>query len=534
MALTRLSAAQARVLCLHYYSNTLGISYASHEEGEVYKLEEIKEWATLDPHWLSIVNHIIGTEADERQIFVKFFKFHRCYDLIPTSAKLVVFDTKLLVKKAFFALVYNGVRAAPLWDSEKQRFVGMLTITDFIRILQMNYKSPTLEMEELEDHRLETWRNMLADVKDLIYVNPDASLYEAIKMLIHNKIHRLPVIDPSNGNVLYILTHKRILRFLFLYIHDLPQAKHIKQSVMELGVGTYGDIEVAREETPIIEALHKFVYNRVSALPIVDDEGRLIDIYAKFDVINLAAEKTYSNLDVTLKKANEHRNEWFEGVHKCRSDESLFTIMERIVKAEVHRLVVVDDDNKVVGVISLSDILTYLVLRPGGDDPKFPVSSLTQETAKILEDSVDSSKDIGDDPVTHPSTTPHLSLATDSKTTTSTSSESSTTPPPDSSSTTPPTTTLERSQQTAIIAEQTLDSSPLSATDLDEATAEESNPVAKNESNNNVTQLEVHVEISCSDEMKDPVKLLENCDIGFEKSATGRNLSPPPCRHTVI
>ena len=29
-------------------------------------------------------------------------------------------------------------------------------------------------------------------------------------------------------------------------------------------------------------------------------------------------------------------------------DESLFAVMERIVKAEVHRLVVVDDDNKVV------------------------------------------------------------------------------------------------------------------------------------------------------------------------------------------
>jgi hypothetical protein len=32
----------------------------------------------------------------------------------------VVFDTQLLVKKAFFALVYNGVRAAPLWDSKEQ------------------------------------------------------------------------------------------------------------------------------------------------------------------------------------------------------------------------------------------------------------------------------------------------------------------------------------------------------------------------------------------------------------------------------
>ena len=93
------------------------------------------------------------------QIFVQFFHFHKCYDLIPTSAKLVVFDTELLVKKAFFALVYNGVRAAPLWDSTKQRFVGMLTITDFIRILQMYYKSPTVEIEELEEHQLQTWRS---------------------------------------------------------------------------------------------------------------------------------------------------------------------------------------------------------------------------------------------------------------------------------------------------------------------------------------------------------------------------------------
>jgi len=368
MALTKLSAAQARVLCLHYYSNALGFNFDDHEE--VYREDKIKEWDPVDPsdleHFLRI---ILGSENDESQIFVKFFKFHRSYDLIPTSAKLVVFDTQLLVKKAFFALVYNGVRAAPLWDSVKQKFVGMLTITDFIRILSMNYKSPTLEMEELEEHKLSTWRDVLHDVKDLIYIHPDASLYDAIKMLIHNKIHRLPVIDQKNGNVLYILTHKRILRFLFLYIHDMPQAKYLQQSILDLKIGTYNDVEVAYEETPIIEALHKFVYKRVSALPIVDKEGRLVDIYAKFDVINLAAEKTYSNLDVTLKTANQHRNEWFEGVHKCKQDESLFAVMERIVKAEVHRLVVVDDDNKVTGVISLSDILNYLVLRPGGDDP---------------------------------------------------------------------------------------------------------------------------------------------------------------------
>ena len=71
----------------------------------------------------------------------------------------MVFDIQLMVKKAFFALVYNGVRAAPLWDSSSQKFVGMFTVTDFIRILHMYYKSNKLVMEEVEEHKLETWRS---------------------------------------------------------------------------------------------------------------------------------------------------------------------------------------------------------------------------------------------------------------------------------------------------------------------------------------------------------------------------------------
>lgn len=306
-------------------------------------------------------------EEDESQIFVKFFKFHKCYDLIPTSAKLVVFDTQLLVKKAFFALVYNGVRAAPLWDSHSQSYVGMLTITDFIKILRMYYKSPSVTMEELEEHKLATWRDVLQEKRPLTNIGPDASLYDAIKILIQNRIHRLPVIEPDTGNVLYILTHKRILRFLFLYINELPKPTYMSKTLQELKIGTYDNIETASEDTSIILALKKFVERRVSALPVVDAEGRLIDIYAKFDVINLAAEKTYSNLDVSLKKANEHRNEWFEGVHKCKLDESLFSIMEKIVRAEVHRLVVVDNEDKVIGIISLSDLLLYLVLSPSDE-----------------------------------------------------------------------------------------------------------------------------------------------------------------------
>lgn len=95
-----------------------------------------------------------ASEESERDIYMRFMKCHKCYDIIPTSSKLVVFDTTLQVrraerqtgysgqligrvtplssfqvKKAFFALVANGVRAAPLWESKKQSFVGKMSQT---------------------------------------------------------------------------------------------------------------------------------------------------------------------------------------------------------------------------------------------------------------------------------------------------------------------------------------------------------------------------------------------------------------------
>uniref|UniRef100_A0A336MGS0 CSON001473 protein n=1 Tax=Culicoides sonorensis TaxID=179676 RepID=A0A336MGS0_CULSO len=368
-----LSDLEGPILQLHFYSNhagrlVLGGGSHSYWNTETYPLDSIKEFEAVSTAWKKLLAQLLKKEEDESQIFVKFFRFHKCYDLVPTSAKLVVFDTQLLVKKAFYALVYNGVRAAPLWDSERQEFVGMLTITDFIKILRMYYTSPNSSMEQLEEHKLDTWRSALSSqVKKLVSISPDASLYDAIKTLIHNRIHRLPVIDPLTGNVLYILTHKRILRFLFLYINELPKPSYMQNTLRELKIGTYDNIETASEDTSIIDALEKFVERRVSALPVVDSEGRLTDIYAKFDVINLAAEKTYNDLNVSLKKANEHRNAWFEGVQRCSLDETLYTVMERIVRAEVHRLVVVDETEKVIGIISLSDLLLYLVLRPSGD-----------------------------------------------------------------------------------------------------------------------------------------------------------------------
>ncbi|MBN3307204.1 AAKG1 kinase, partial [Amia calva] len=305
----------------------------------------------------------------DRDVYACFMKSHRCYDLVPTSSKLVVFDTSLQVKKAFFALVSNGVRAAPLWDNKKQCFVGMLTITDFINILHRYYKSPLVQIYELEEHKIETWREVYlqGSFKPLVSISPNASLYDAVSSLVKHKIHRLPVIDPLTGNTLYILTHKRILKFLKLFISEMARPKFLQRTLEELSVGTFEHIAVVHPATPLYTALGIFVEQRVSALPVVDDKGRVVDIYSKFDVINLAAEKTYNNLDVTVTRALQHRSQYFEGVLKCYGHDTLEAVINRLVEAEVHRLVVVDENEVVRGIVSLSDILQALVLTVGGE-----------------------------------------------------------------------------------------------------------------------------------------------------------------------
>uniref|UniRef100_A0A671PF72 5'-AMP-activated protein kinase subunit gamma-1 n=1 Tax=Sinocyclocheilus anshuiensis TaxID=1608454 RepID=A0A671PF72_9TELE len=302
-------------------------------------------------------------EDPEYNVYTRFMKSHRCYDLVPTSSKLVVFDTSLQVKKAFFALVSNGVRAAPLWDSKKQCFVGMLTITDFINILHRYYKSPLVQIYELEEHKIETWRVVI--MSD-VFLSLSLSLYDAVSSLLKHKIHRLPVIDPLTGNTLYILTHKRILKFLKLFISEMPKPGFLSQTLEELNIGTFHNIAVVHSDTPLYAALGIFVDQRVSALPVVDENGERKLIYYLL-YINLAAEKTYNNLDITVTKALQHRSQYFEGVLTCRANETLEAIINRLVEAEVHRLVIVDEQEVVKGIVSLSDILQALVLTSGDD-----------------------------------------------------------------------------------------------------------------------------------------------------------------------
>jgi len=313
---------------------------------------------------------IQSIDNNDGLMYLSFLKLHTCYDVIPTSTKLVIFDTKLNVKRPFYALVYNGVRAAPLWDTERQNFVGMLTITDFIKVLLNHHKAKDSNMEEIEDEKIENWTGGgLAGRrrKPMLYIEPECSMLDAVKKLSLHKVHRLPVIDGQTGNVLYILTHKRLLRYVYLFFqyYNLPQPPVMEKSIGDLAIGSYDNIAKVEMSTPLLSALELLLTRRISALPVVNSTGHLLGLYSKCDVMNLASEKTYSQLNVnTVEHAMSNKPQSSEKVEKCLKSETLGAIIERLVTTEVHRLIVVSSEDVVEGVVSLSDVMRFLLTPP--------------------------------------------------------------------------------------------------------------------------------------------------------------------------
>ncbi|TNN15107.1 5'-AMP-activated protein kinase subunit gamma-2 [Schistosoma japonicum] len=106
------------------------------------------------------------------------------------APNLLFLIQNLVLKKAFYALIFNNVRAAILWDSSKQSFTGILTITDFIKVLVTLYPPDCRKMDEFEESSISSWReiNNTFTTIPLVHVTPECSLLDASRMLLQVSI----------------------------------------------------------------------------------------------------------------------------------------------------------------------------------------------------------------------------------------------------------------------------------------------------------------------------------------------------------
>ncbi|KAF9941643.1 AMP-activated serine/threonine-protein kinase regulatory subunit [Mortierella alpina] len=328
-----------------------------------------------------------GTQA----VMESFLKQHSAYDVLPVSYRQIVLDTTLLVKKALSVLMQYSIVSAPLWDSTKRKFAGMLTATDFINLIQFYYShsSYTAAIHEMDQFQISQLRDVEKVIgvppPELFSLHPLQSLYDACQLLVESRAHRLPLVDVDSETgeemIVSVLTQYRILKFIAMNYQD---EKTLRQPLSELKIGIYTDLAVADLSTPVMAVIDMFVKRRISSVPIVDDDGVVLNVFETVDVMTLVKAGVYRDLDLCVAEALLRRPEDFAGVHTCTLNDSLSSIFGTIRKSQVHRLIVVDSGNKLKGIVSLSDIMRYLI--GGTREAKEPASGDVEEEGGRADD----------------------------------------------------------------------------------------------------------------------------------------------------
>jgi CBS domain-containing protein len=107
--------------------------------------------------------------------------------------------------------------------------------------------------------------------EEMVSVTPEHNLYDVCKTLRDNRLHRLPVLDPTQNSVLSVITHSGILEYLVATFRE--QRRLFDQPIFDLGIGVYSGFVTVPEDMPLIRVLHTLIERRVSAVPIVDPSG---------------------------------------------------------------------------------------------------------------------------------------------------------------------------------------------------------------------------------------------------------------------
>lgn len=385
-----------------------------------------------------------------------FLRTRSSYDVLPVSFRLVVLDTKLTIKSALDVMFQSGVVSAPLWrstlsdDEQTERprneayssradgrpgFSGMITVHDIIHLIQYyyltasNYVSASLDVETLRLERLrEIEETLKVPPPPLLWIAPLRSLAEAGELLVRTHARRIPLLDYDEDlgveTVVSVLTQYRLLKFIAMNCHE---TSGLRASIGSLGIGTYTyehiqkrrqrtplarlkmgappppdagpywPIQTASLNTPVSDIVHIFSEKGISAVPILDEDGDVVDIYESVDVITLVRTGAYYQLDLTIQQALERRPADYVGVSCCSSQDSLADVFAQLKTRRMHRMLVLDDEpdslhsssaslpapsrrdsttsmeeeglrtrpkGKLVGLLCLSDILRYIIGNP--------------------------------------------------------------------------------------------------------------------------------------------------------------------------
>lgn len=203
---------------------------------------------------------------------------------------------------------------------------------------------------------------------DVVAATPTMTVREAVERLVGRGFRALPVTD-DGGRLVGMLTNRDLverggLEARVELLGAMPQESRAgilgrldpDRTVADVMTTTPVAVRVA--ET-LARATHLMAEGHLKRLPVVDDDGRLVGIVSRMDILRAAGETFPREPAAAL----DHAGARVVGeimradAPVVRADADLASVVDAVTSTRLNRAVVLDEGRRVVGVVSDADVL---------------------------------------------------------------------------------------------------------------------------------------------------------------------------------
>jgi CBS-domain-containing membrane protein/PII-like signaling protein len=222
----------------------------------------------------------------------------------------------------------------------------------------------------------------VADVmtRTVARVHTSTPIAEIVSLLIDRALRALPVVS-VDGQVVGIVTDGDLLTRGATELsvdlqRELPlaeRAAHVAQ--LESHPQNAADVMTPDPitlsgATGLAQAAAVMAEHNVKRLPVVDSHGVLIGMVSRYDLLKTVAEGLRQRPDVPVElpkgAATTAGDIMMREVPQVRADTALAETLDRLLETEKHRVVVIDADTQVVGIITDGDVMRRAAKRVRG------------------------------------------------------------------------------------------------------------------------------------------------------------------------
>jgi len=114
----------------------------------------------------------------------------------------------------------------------------------------------------------------------------------------------------------------------------------------------------AKQDTPVIEAINILGQNKITGLPVVDDDMTLLGLVSEKDVLSIAYHVVLADVVGNAMDTKKIGDIMTKDVVSFRLDDNLADICQCFMNKPFRRAPVLDD-GKLVGIISRKDIIAH-------------------------------------------------------------------------------------------------------------------------------------------------------------------------------